>query len=131
MDFSLSGLKTAVRNLLEKRSKGEWPKLSDADVAASFQEAVIDVLVKKMLLACEQNDLQRVVVTGGVASNGALREAVKTAAEENGMQSYFPKPVYCTDNAAMIACAGYHRYTNGDHPKDNSLDLDARATLPL
>jgi len=131
LDFSFSGLKTAVRNLLEKRSKGEWPKLSDADVAASFQEAVIDVLVKKMLLACEQNDLQRVVVTGGVASNGALREAVKTAAEENGMQSYFPKPVYCTDNAAMIACAGYHRYTNGDHSKDNSLDLDARATLPL
>ncbi len=132
LDFSFSGLKTAVRNLLEKRSKGEWPKLSDADVAASFQDAVVDVLVKKLLLACEQNDLQRVVVTGGVASNGALREGVKTAAEKNGILSYFPKPIYCTDNAAMIACAGYHRYaTNGDQPKDNSLDLDARATLPL
>lgn len=132
LDFSFSGLKTAVRNLLEKRSKGEWPKLSDADVAASFQEAVVDVLVKKLLLACDQNDLQRVVVTGGVASNGVLREAVKNAAEKNGIQSYFPKPVYCTDNAAMIACAGYYRYTtNGGHPKDNSLNLDARATLPL
>jgi tRNA N6-adenosine threonylcarbamoyltransferase len=132
LDFSFSGLKTAVRNLLEKRSRGELSELTDADVAASFQEAVVDVLVKKLLLACEQNDLQRVVVTGGVASNGALREAVKAAAEANGIQSYFPKPIYCTDNAAMIACAGYHRYTtNGDQPKDDSLDLDARATLPL
>lgn len=131
LDFSFSGLKTAVRNFLEKRRKGEGPQLSDADVAASFQEAVVDVLVKKILLACDQNDLERVVVTGGVASNGALREAVKSACEERGMQSYFPKPVYCTDNAAMIACAGYHRYTNGDQAQNGSLHLDARATLPL
>jgi len=131
LDFSFSGLKTAVRNLLEKRKKDEAPRLSDADVAASFQSAVVDVLVKKILLACHQNDLKRVVVTGGVASNGALREAVKTAAEEQGIQSYFPKPIYCTDNAAMIACAGYHRYTNGDVPQNGSLTLDARANLPL
>jgi tRNA N6-adenosine threonylcarbamoyltransferase len=132
LDFSFSGLKTSVRNLLEKRKTGQGPELSDADVAASFQTAVVDVLAKKILLACDQNDLQRVVVTGGVAANGALREAVKTAAEANGIQSYFPKPVYCTDNAAMIACAGYHRYaTISERPKDNSLNLDARATLPL
>ena len=131
LDFSFSGLKTAVRSLLEKRQAGEGPQLSDEDVAASFQEAVVDVLVKKIFLACEQNDLQRVVVTGGVASNGALREAVKAAGDERGIQSYFPKPVHCTDNAAMIACAGYHRYVNGDQPKNGSLHLDARATLPL
>lgn len=131
LDFSFSGLKTAVRNYLEKRKKGEGPELSDADVAASFQAAVVDVLVKKILLACEQNDLQRVVVTGGVASNGVLREAVKIACEERGIESFSPKPVYCTDNAAMIACAGYHRYVNGDQPQNGCLDLDARATLPL
>jgi len=131
LDFSFSGLKTSVRNYLEKRKRGEVAELPDEDVAASFQAAVIDVLVKKLLLACDQNDLERVVVTGGVASNGALREAVKLAAEQRGMQAYFPKPVYCTDNAAMIACAGYHRYQTFGLPKNGALDLDARATLPL
>lgn len=129
LDFSFSGLKTSVRNLLEKRNAGEG--LSDADVAASFQEAVVDVLVKKIFLACERSDLKRVVVTGGVASNGALREAVKAAGDERGIQSYFPRPVHCTDNAAMIACAGYHRYVNGDRSTNDFLHLDARATLPL
>ena len=103
----------------------------DEDVAASFQAAVIDVLVKKLLLACDQNDLDRVVVTGGVASNGALRQAVKLAAEQRGMKTYFPKPVYCTDNAAMIACAGYHRYKTFGLPQNGDLNLDAKATLPL
>jgi N6-L-threonylcarbamoyladenine synthase len=131
LDFSFSGLKTSVRNYLKKRIKGEVAKLPDADVAASFQMAVIDVLVKKLLLACDQNDLERVVVTGGVASNGALREAVKLAAEERRMQTYFPKPVYCTDNAAMIACAGYHRFKTFGPPQNGDLQLDARATLPL
>jgi len=92
LDFSFSGLKTSVRNYLEKRKKGEVANLSDEDVAASFQTAVIDVLVKKLLLACDQNDLNRVVVTGGVASNGALRSAVKLAAEQRRMESYFPNP---------------------------------------
>jgi N6-L-threonylcarbamoyladenine synthase len=131
LDFSFSGLKTAVRNHLEKSKRGDTPKFSDADVAASFQSAVIDVLVKKILLACDQNDLERVVVTGGVASNGALREAVKMAVDQQSMQVYFPKPVHCTDNAAMIACAGYHRYKNFGLPQNGNLDLDARATLPL
>ncbi|GJL78163.1 MAG: tRNA (adenosine(37)-N6)-threonylcarbamoyltransferase complex transferase subunit TsaD [Nitrospinaceae bacterium] len=131
LDFSFSGLKTAVRNLLEKRKRGEESQLTDADVAASFQEAVVDVLVKKILLACQQNDLQRVVVTGGVAANGALREAVKAAAGKLGIEAFSPKPVNCTDNAAMIACAGYHRYVNCDQPQNGSLHLDARATLPL
>ena len=70
-------------------------------------------------------------MTGGVASNGALRSAVKLAAEQRRMKSYFPKPVYCTDNAAMIACAGYHRYKTFGPPQNGNLELDARATLPL
>ena len=131
LDFSFSGLKTAVRNHLEKRKTGQTPDLPDADVAASFQKAVTDVLVKKLLLASDQNDLERVVVTGGVASNGALREAVKLAADKRAMQVYFPKPVYCTDNAAMIACAGYHRYKTFGPPQNGDLHLDARATFPL
>jgi N6-L-threonylcarbamoyladenine synthase len=131
LDFSFSGLKTAVRNYLEKSKNGKVPKFSDADVAASFQSAVIDVLVKKILIACDQDELVRVVVTGGVASNRALREAVKESVDKQAMQVYFPKPVYCTDNAAMIACAGYYRYKNFGLQQNDELDLDARASFPL
>ncbi len=131
LDFSFSGLKTAVRNHLKKRESGEVPKLPDKDVAASFQTAVIDVLVKKMLLACDQNELERVVVTGGVASNSALREAVTAAVDRQSIQAYFPKPVFCTDNAAMIACAGHHRYKTFGLSQNGDLGLDARATLLL
>ena len=131
LDFSFSGLKTAVRYYLEKRKNRKVPPLPDEDVTASFQAAVIEVLVKKILLACDQNDLERVVVTGGVAANGALRESVRLATEERGMSSYFPKPVYCTDNAAMIACAGYHRFKTFGLPKNGVLHLDARANLPI
>jgi N6-L-threonylcarbamoyladenine synthase len=131
LDFSFSGLKTAVRNYLEKSKNGKVPKFSDEDVAASFQSAVIDVLVKKILIACDQYELDRVVVTGGVASNSALREAVQISVDKQAMRVYFPKPVYCTDNAAMIACAGYHRYINFGLPQNDELDLDARANFPL
>lgn len=129
LDFSFSGLKTSVRNMLQKRREGREPLLSDADIAASFQDAVADVLVKKLMAACKREGLGRVVVTGGVAANGYLRERVKTVADAEGIKCYFPNPVYCTDNAAMIACAGYHRYSR--HIHSDIFAIDAHASLTL
>lgn len=131
LDFSFSGLKTSVRNLLKKRQEGKGPNLSDPDIAASFQEAVVDVLAAKILSACKKESLKRVVVTGGVAANGRLRQRVRTAAKERGIQVYAPKPIFCTDNAAMIACAGYFLYKHHKRRADDFFALDARANLPL
>ncbi|MFQ5450156.1 MAG: tRNA (adenosine(37)-N6)-threonylcarbamoyltransferase complex transferase subunit TsaD [Nitrospinaceae bacterium] len=131
LDFSFSGLKTSVRFLLENRRKGKGPDLTNADIAASFQEAVIDVLVRKMLAACDKMRLTRVVLTGGVAANGALRHAVKHAAAQRGIASFFPGPEFCTDNAAMIACAGYYRYKHRSSQGNEPLNLDACANLSL
>lgn len=131
LDFSFSGLKTSVRTLLEKQRNGGEESISPKDIAAGFQEAVIDVLVQKTLAACRKNELKRIVVTGGVAANGALRESMRSAAKERGIKSWFPHPKFCTDNAAMIACAGYHRYQNCPPPKETLLTLDACANLGL
>ena len=131
LDFSFSGLKTSVRNVIAKRERGKGPDLSDADISAGFQEAVVDVLTAKLIMACEQEGLDRVVVTGGVAANGALRERVVSEGGENGLKAWFPKPVFCTDNAAMIACAGYHKCLDKLPVSGSALDLDASATLKL
>lgn len=131
LDFSFSGLKTSVRYLLQKRTENQFSQLSNADIAACFQDAVVDVLVAKVLTACQQEGLNRVVVTGGVAANGRLRAGMKVATEKKGIKSYFPRPAFCTDNAAMIACAGYHRFKKGAPSETDYLDLDAHANLPL
>lgn len=110
-DFSFSGIKSAVRRHLEKNGNMEVPGNSAADVAASFQEAVVDVLIKKLLHAAEVEGLDRLVLTGGVAANGCLRDRLQTEAEKLGIDAYVPKPVYCTDNAAMIASAAYLRHS--------------------
>ena len=130
LDFSFSGLKTSVRYLIEKRRKGQ-NSFSNEDISASFQSAVVQVLVKKLLLAREQTGLERVVLTGGVASNRALRIGVQNAGVANNFKTYFPKPIYCTDNAAMIACAGYHCSRSQPDRVTSPLDLDAKASLPL
>ena len=131
LDFSFSGLKTAVRTVLEKKKQGKV-ELSDADIAASFQTAVVDVLLKKLFDAAKREDVARVIVTGGVAANGALRAAVKTEAERRNMQAYFPEPIFCTDNAAMIACVAYHRYLKESRELiADPCKLDAFASLPL
>ena len=108
------------------------PCISDEDIAACFQDAVVDVLVSKLISAGQSQSLSRVVVTGGVAANGCLRKRVESATAENGMEAHFPKPVFCTDNAAMIACAGYHRYRRKNVQKSHNFHtLDAHASLPL
>ncbi len=131
LDFSFSGLKTAVRNSLLKRDNGGPAALSNEDIAAGFQEAVVEVLVRKALSACQRESLPRLVVTGGVAANGYLRDRMTLATQEKGIQCYFPKPVLCTDNAAMIACAGYYRHQHGPPSGTDPLTLDAQPNLPF
>jgi N6-L-threonylcarbamoyladenine synthase len=129
LDFSFSGLKTSVKIYIDKMQRSNT--LSNNNVAACFQEAVVEVLSKKIIMACEQEELTRVVVTGGVAANGALRKAVTSACSDSGYESWFPDPVFCTDNAAMIACAGYQKFKSSPDFKANLLNMDATASLVL
>lgn len=131
LDFSFSGLKTSVRNTLLKRNNGSDAACSDEDIAAGFQEAVVDVLVRKALLACRQESLKQIVITGGVASNGYLRDRMTEAARKEGIEVSAPKPIFCTDNAAMIACAGYYRSQHCPPSENDPFSLDAHPNLPF
>ena len=123
-DFSFSGVKSAVLNTINAcRMKGvETDEKFQADVAASFQEAVIDSMRERVLMAIHEFGLKDFAMAGGVASNQALRGALKKACEDEGVNFYCPSPVYCTDNAAMIAVAGYYEFVNG---RKDGLDLNA------
>ena len=131
LDFSFSGLKTSVKTYINKRQTYNQGDLTDNDIAAGFQDAVVEVLCKKIIMACEKEGLTRVVVTGGVAANGTLRKAVESVCDKSGFKSWFPAPVLCTDNAAMIACAGYHKFTSFPEAKADLLNLDASASLVI
>lgn len=127
LDFSFSGLKTAVINHVHSlRQAGTEPNASD--IAASFQQAVIDVLAEKTMDALKRTGRASLAVCGGVASNSALRTRLADDCARAGIRLCVPSPVYCTDNAAMIACAGYYDYKNG---RRDGLGLDAYATLGL
>lgn len=126
-DFSFSGVKSAVLNYINGcRMKGE--EYSQADVAASFQKAVTDVLVANAMHAVSEYDADKFAIAGGVASNSALRQAMRSACEERGVQLYYPSPVYCTDNAAMIGVAAYYEYIAGTR---HGWDLNAVPNLKL
>jgi len=126
-DFSFSGMKSAVLNYINGcRMKGE--EFSQADVAASFQKAVTDVLVDNAMHAVEEYHIDKFAIAGGVASNSALRAAMKEACERRGVKFYYPSPVYCTDNAAMIGVAAYYEYINGTR---HGWDLNAVPNLKL
>ena len=126
-DFSFSGLKSAVLNYLNQcRMKGE--EINVADVAASFQKAVVDVLCDHTLAAAKDYHMDRVAIAGGVAANSCLRNQMETMCRKEGLKFYYPSPVYCTDNAAMIGVAGYYEYLRGVH---HGLDLNAVANLRI
>lgn len=111
-DFSFSGVKSAVLNYLNSCEMKKI-EVNRADVAASFQQAVVDVLVEHTVKAAKEHGLNRVALAGGVASNSCLRESMKAACEKRGLKLFFPSPIFCTDNAAMIGAAAYYEYIKG------------------
>lgn len=126
-DFSFSGLKSAVLNYLNGcRMKGI--PIVQADVAASFQKAVTDVLIGNAMKAIEEFKLDKFAIAGGVASNSVLREGMREACRKRGVAFYHPSPVYCTDNAAMIGVAAYYDFQNGVR---DGLTLNAVPNLKL
>jgi N6-L-threonylcarbamoyladenine synthase len=126
-DFSFSGVKSAVLNYINGcRMKGET--IVEADIAASFQYAVTQVLIEHAMMAMEEFGLNKFAIAGGVASNGTLREGMRKACEEKGVQFYHPSPIFCTDNAAMIGAAAYYEYLAGTR---HGLDLNAVPNLKL
>lgn len=126
-DFSFSGLKSSVLNYLNSAEmKGE--SINKADIAASFQEAVVEVLTNKTILAAKDYEMDKIALAGGVASNSALRVDMKEASEKNNIQLYYPNLALCTDNAAMIASAAYYDYLKGIR---SGLDLNAVPNLKL
>lgn len=127
LDFSFSGIKTAVLNYVNSE-KQAGREINIADVAASFQQAVLEVIVTKAVEAAVSMNKDRLVMAGGVASNRHLRAMLETACREKGIRLYCPSPVLCTDNAAMIGTAAYYKYRAGE---TDGLDLDAFPNLPL
>ncbi|MBD5550990.1 MAG: tRNA (adenosine(37)-N6)-threonylcarbamoyltransferase complex transferase subunit TsaD [Lachnospiraceae bacterium] len=126
-DFSFSGLKSAVLNYLNGcQMKGET--FSRADVAASFQKAVVEVLVEHSMAAVKEHGFTKFAIAGGVASNTSLRKAFVEACEKEEIEFYYPSPVFCTDNAAMIGAAGYYEYQKGVR---HGNDLNAVPNLRL
>ncbi len=126
-DFSFSGLKSAVLNLINQ-AKMQGEELSQADVAASFQKAVVEVLVGHAISACKQYGYDKLAIAGGVASNTSLRQLMEKECAANGIRFYRPSPVLCTDNAAMIGAAAYYEYKKGVR---FDLDMNAVPNLPL
>ncbi|MBQ8823204.1 MAG: tRNA (adenosine(37)-N6)-threonylcarbamoyltransferase complex transferase subunit TsaD [Lachnospiraceae bacterium] len=126
-DFSFSGLKSAVLNYINGcQMKGE--SICEADIAASFQKAVIDVLVEHSMHAVKQFGYDKFAIAGGVASNSSLRGAFEEACAKNKVNFYHPSPIFCTDNAAMIGVAGYYEFQKGVR---SNLDLNAVPNLKL
>ncbi len=126
-DFSFSGVKSAVLNHLNKcKMMGE--SIVEADIAASFQRCVVEVLVDHAIVAAKDYHISKLAIAGGVASNQTLRSAMKQACENNGIQFYHPSPIFCTDNAAMIGVAGYYEYIKGTR---HGWDLNAVPNLKL
>ncbi len=127
LDFSFSGLKSAVLNYINQTTQ-KGGKIVEADVAASFQEAVIDVLVEKVIKAARLKDCNKIALAGGVASNSRLREALGKECENSNLLLYRPSPILCTDNAAMIGSCAYFKYNNEEF---SDFSLNASPNLEI
>ena len=126
-DFSFSGMKSAVLNYINQAEmKGET--INVPDLCASFQNAVVDVLVSRAIAATKEFGYKKLAIAGGVASNSALRAGMKAACEKAGSEFYYPSPIFCTDNAAMIGVAAYYEYKKGVR---HGWDLNAVPNLKL
>ncbi len=130
LDFSFSGLKTSVSLFVKKwhQEPESATKVSTADIAASFEDAVIEVLTRKIFKAQDLIGAGAVVVAGGVACNKRLRSTISAEAEKRGIRFYYPRPSYCTDNGAMIAAAGYTRLASGG---EAGMSVDVRSRYPI
>ncbi len=126
-DFSFSGIKTAVINYIHNQVQKE-ENVNIPDVCASFQQAVIDMLVSHTILACSDENMEKVCLAGGVAANSCLRNTFKDTCDKRGIEFYCPQLILCTDNAAMIASAGYYEYIKGNF---SELTLNAVPNLKL
>ncbi len=126
-DFSFSGVKSAVLNHLNI-CKMKGAEINTADIAASFQASIIEVLVSRAVQAAKEYKLDKIAIAGGVASNSGLREAMKQICQQEGIAFYYPSPIYCTDNAAMIGVAAYYEYQKGTR---HGWDLNAVPNLKL
>ena len=126
-DFSFSGVKSAVLNHLNI-CKMKGAEINTADIAASFQASIIEVLVSRAVQAAKEYKLDKIAIAGGVASNSGLREAMKQICQQEGIAFYYPSPIYCTDNAAMIGVAAYYEYQKGPR---HGWDLNAVPNLKL
>ena len=127
LDFSFSGLKTAVLNHCNQSRQMDIP-LPLADICASFQEAIVDVLVEKTMLAAKRHNIQTVVLGGGVSANPRLREAMSSRCQQEGKMFFVPRPSFCTDNGAMIALAGFY-YSRESAPGSYDQDVYSRSQL--
>ncbi len=127
-DFSFSGLKTAVARWVETRERDGEP-VPVADVAAAFQEAVVDVLTRKAVLACEEQGVDHLLIGGGVAANSRLRVVAQERCAERGIELRVPRPGLCTDNGAMVAALGAELVARGVSP--SALDLPADSSMPV
>ena len=123
LDFSFSGIKTAIINMHHKN-----PDINKADLCASFEATVTEILIENTLKAAKKLNINKIALAGGVSANSYIREKFIELEKTNQMQIYYPKPILCTDNAAMIASAGYYNYING---KTSNLELNAIPNLKI
>ena len=123
LDFSFSGIKTAIINMHHKN-----PDINKADLCASFEATVTEILIENTLKAAKKLNINKIALAGGVSANSYIREKFIELERTNQMQIYYPKPILCTDNAAMIASAGYYNYING---KISNLELNAIPNLKI
>ncbi len=126
-DFSFSGLKSAVLNYINK-AKMQNQEFNRADLAASFQKAVVDTLTQKAIRAAKEHHIDKLAIAGGVASNSTLRKAMEEACVAENIRFYHPSPIFCTDNGAMIGVAAYYEYIKGTR---SGWDLNAVPNLQL